>query len=112
MHFKQTLLAIVLMVAFFPAFGSRVEWRGRYTGGSYLEGPKRFLPFPNHPNLWDAKTGRHRHTLLLDSDWVLYKLSPNTPKWKTKRGLLDLYFSPPWRQVDTVRVQFQKGVET
>ena len=84
------------MVAFLPAFGSPVEWRGRYTDESYQEGSTRFrpIPIPNHPNT------------------SMQYIQTRKPEWDPLDlwDPLDIYFSlPPWRQVDTLIVK-GKGV--
>ena len=109
MYFKETLRYIVLMVAFFPTFGLNAHWGGRYSDESYREGSTRFRPFlnhplPNHPNtsVWIFDSEQYFDSGLA---WVLYNASPNIGKWKPEQDLLDLYFLPRWRQVETIIVE-------
>ena len=124
MLFKQTLFFIVLTFAFLPAFGSPVEWRGRYTDEWYQEGSKRFLPSPverreGYSDEWYQRGSKrflpflnHWNTFvwMLDfgqpfdseSAWLLYEQSQNIRHLKPERDLLCLCFSPRWRRVETV----------
>ena len=120
MHFKQTLVSIVLMFVCFLDFGFRADWRGRYTNeyrGRYsdelsedsgrFEPSIRFIfrplkPFIPNTCVWMLDS---RQPFYFGSAGVLYKASQNIWKYTPEQELLSLYFSPRWRHVETVILQ-------
>ena len=96
MYFKQTLFFIVLMFAFFPAFGSPVEWRGRYTDEFYSDEYRG--RYSDEYSEWIRDL---EQPFDFRSAWVLYNASQNIGEYKPEQDLLSLYFSPRWRQVET-----------
>ena len=99
MPLQKIQLYIVLMFAFSSAFGSPVNWRGRYTDELYREGLTRFRPFPS-PWISDLEQG-----LDFGSGWVLYKQSQNVGTPDIGDDIFAFYLSPRWRQVLPVIVE-------
>ena len=114
MYFKQTQVFIVLMFVCFPAFGSPVDWRGRYSD-ELSEDSGHF----HHPNtsVWIYEDSGHFHhpntsVWILDSGeyFDFDSALQNIRKWKFERDFLDIYFSPRWRQVPAI-VEREKVIE-
>lgn len=106
MYFKQTLVFIVLMFVCFPTLGFPADWRGRYSDELY-EDSGRFRPYHLNTSVWILDSGE---SLDFGSAWGLYNASQNIGKWKSERDLLDLYFSPRWRQVPVI-VESEKVID-
>ena len=98
MPLQKIQLYIVLMFAFSSAFGSPVNWRGRYTDEPDREALTRFRPFPS-PWISDLEQG-----LDFGSGWVLYKQSQNVGTPDIGDDIFAFYLSPRW-QVPLVIVE-------
>ncbi len=88
------------MVVCFPAFGSPVEWRGRYTDEFYSDEYRG--RYSDEYSEWIRNL---EQPFDFRSAWVLYNVSQDIWKYKSERDLLSLYFSPRWRHVETVILQ-------
>ena len=88
------------MFAFLASFSVLAHWRGRYTAGEVSEGPTRFEPWKRF--IPDDAVWILDSAFVFGLDWVLYdstqRIRKSPPEWDP----LELYFSPRWRQVNSV----------